>query len=184
MPGIGHLIIGAAAGRLHARRGASALTVAGSMAAYAALSSSPDLDVLAFPLGIPYSAPFGHRGAFHSFAIALLLGLGFGLLGRLLGQPWLRTTLLACAVALSHGLLDTLTDGGEGIAVLWPLAADRLFAPWRPIPVAPIMPTAWFTPGALKVVASELLIFLPWLFVALWIRRDRPVGDKWGGATR
>lgn len=38
------------------------------------LSVVPDLDVLAFRLGIPYADSFGHRGASHSLAFALLMG--------------------------------------------------------------------------------------------------------------
>lgn len=152
--------------------------MAASMAAYAALSAFPDVDVLAFALGIPYAAPFGHRGAFHSVAVALVLAVAFGVGGRLLGQPWLRTTLLACVVSMSHGLLDTLTDGGEGIAVLWPLTTERYFAPWRPIPVAPILPTAWLSSRGGRVVTTELLMFLPLMVFALWPRRRRRQHEK------
>jgi len=37
----------------------------------------PDLDSIAFSLGIPYSHFFGHRGFFHSPFFGLLLGLFF-----------------------------------------------------------------------------------------------------------
>lgn len=40
-----------------------------------AASVLPDADVLAFRFGIPYADPFGHRGASHSLALAVLLGL-------------------------------------------------------------------------------------------------------------
>ncbi len=43
----------------------------------------PDADVLAFRYGIAYDHPFGHRGATHSLAFALLLG-------ALLTLPFLR----------------------------------------------------------------------------------------------
>jgi membrane-bound metal-dependent hydrolase YbcI (DUF457 family) len=42
------------------------------MLAFSALSLAPDLDVIAFRFGIPYSAPFGHRGAAHSILVALV----------------------------------------------------------------------------------------------------------------
>ena len=44
-----------------------------SMVAFSALSLAPDLDVIAFRFGIPYAAPFGHRGAAHSIFVALVL---------------------------------------------------------------------------------------------------------------
>ena len=141
------------------------------MTAFAVLAWAPDLDVLGFALGIPYSDTFGHRGAFHSVAVGIIAGVLFGFIGKLLRQPWLRTTTQACVVGVSHGLLDTLTDGGLGIAVLWPLADVRLFAPLRPIPVAPLWPAAWFTAHGARVLITELVLFLPLLLYALWPRR-------------
>ena len=34
----------------------------------------PDIDVIAFSLGIPYEAMFGHRGFTHSFFFAAVVG--------------------------------------------------------------------------------------------------------------
>src|SRR3989442_1739424 len=42
-----------------------------------ALAAAPDLDILAFPLGIPYGAFFGHRGFFHSLFCAFVTGRYF-----------------------------------------------------------------------------------------------------------
>ncbi len=196
MPGIGHIAVGLAAGRLHAGRGATSGSLAASMGGYALLSALPDADVLAFGLGIPYDAPFGHRGAVHSLAFGVLSAGVFCAVARTLGQPLRRTVPLALVVALSHPLLDTLTDGGRGIALLWPLSEVRLFAPWRPIPVAPIMPTAWLSPWGARVVTTELLYFSPLLVYALWprftlrwrARRERPArarpGRRWSGEPR
>ncbi len=55
----------------------------------AGLSMLPDIDVLAFPLGIPYGAPLGHRGFAHSLVCALLVGLVVALASaRALATPW------------------------------------------------------------------------------------------------
>ena len=63
-----------AAGRLWtAPRQQGTIHLARAMLAFSALSLAPDLDVIAFRLGIPYSAPFGHRGAAHSILVALVL---------------------------------------------------------------------------------------------------------------
>ena len=144
--------------------------LAAAMCGFAGLSLLPDADVIAFAFGIPYGAPFGHRGAFHSVAIGLALGILAGLVGRALGHRWGRTTLLAVPVAVSHGLLDTLTDGGRGIAVLWPLTGERFFAPWQPIPVSPI---GWavLSEWGLRVMLTEVVLFLPLLLYAFWPRR-------------
>ena len=160
-----HVAVGEAAGRLWAGRpsGSAAL-------AFSALSMLPDADVLAFVAGIPYGAPFGHRGASHSLAFALACGLAVGLVGRR-G----RLGVLAAAVVASHPLLDALTDGGLGVALLWPLSDQRIFAPWRPIPVAPIG-AGFLSARGLRVVLAELLPSLPLLAFGLWPSRPRRVG--------
>ncbi len=99
-----------------------------------AVSLLPDLDVLAFRFGIPYSAPFGHRGATHSLVFALVAGTGTALAvanGR--RRDFWRVAIVICLVAVSHPLLDAMTDGGLGVALLWPFSNARFFAPWRPI---------------------------------------------------
>src|SRR4051794_19701709 len=129
MASIGHVAVGLAAGRLFDGR-------ARSMAILSVVSMLPDADVVAFALHVPYGAPFGHRGASHSVAAAALIALGTAvLLGHGARSSWPRAATFAFAVAASHGLLDALTDGGRGVALLWPLSERRFFAPFRPIPV-------------------------------------------------
>lgn len=94
----------------------------------------PDADVVSFVLGIPYASPFGHRGFTHSIAFALATSALLTLLTRRDG----RTFALLFACAVSHPLFDALTNGGLGVALLWPLTRHRYFAPWRPIVVSPI----------------------------------------------
>jgi inner membrane protein len=79
-------------------------------------------------------------------------------------------TLLAVG---SHGLLDALTDGGLGAALLWPFSNARLFAPVRPLPVAPIG-TGMLSSRGLYVVVVEFIAFLPCWAYALWPRRRAP----------
>ncbi len=133
------------------------------MVAFAAFALLPDADVIAFALRIPYAAPFGHRGASHSlvFAAALAL-LSLALVPR-------RTAFLLFLAVASHGLLDMLTDGGLGVAVLWPFSSERFFAPWTPIPVAPIG-AGMLSRRGLYVVAFELIAFAPF-----WLWALRPV---------
>lgn len=106
----------------------------------AALASGqlPDLDVAAFSLGIPYGAPWGHRGALHSLAFALLWALLVSLFFRRSRAGWaLAAGVLAVSTA-SHTLLDAMTDGGKGVALFWPVSDHRWFLPLRPIRVSPI----------------------------------------------
>ena len=167
MPSIGHFAVGAAAGRALSRREG---TLAAAVTLFSAVSLLPDLDGIAFPLGIPYAAPFGHRGASHSFAAAAAAGLLCGAAGRAAGLSFPRAALAGAAVTATHGLLNTLTDGGLGVALLWPFSDRRFFAPWRPIPVAPIGLGMLSARGAF-VMAAETAMFLPFFLYAFWPRR-------------
>lgn len=171
MPSIGHIAVGSAAGRLHADRDRRAV-VSRAMLLYTAASLLPDADGIAFLMGIPYGAPWGHRGAAHSLSFALVIGAAAGLAGRAWRLPWLSTTMFASAAAGSHGVLDSMTDGGLGIALLWPFSDRRFFAPWRPIPVAPIGP-GMFSRRGLDVLLAELLLFAPFWIYAFWPRVAR-----------
>jgi inner membrane protein len=169
MASIGHVAVGMALGR-HEAGPCSRGRLAASMAIFSALALLPDADVIAFVFRIPYAAPWGHRGATHSLVFAALVALGLVGIARLLRlSPW-RTGLLAFLAVGSHGLLDALTDGGLGAALLWPFSNDRLFAPVRPLPVSPIG-AGMFSSRGLYVVAVEFIAFLPFWAFALWPRR-------------
>ncbi len=126
----------------------------------------PDADVIGFSLGVRYEDPWGHRGATHSFAFAVIVGLAAGLLARRFKHPALRTGLFAAVVLATHPLLDTLTDGGLGCALFWPFDLTRYFSPWRPIQVAPIG-LAFLSPYGAIVAMSEIVLFLPLFVFAL-----------------
>ena len=132
---------------------------------WSAVALLPDADVIGFPLGIHYEDPWGHRGAAHSLVFALAAGLVLGFAARWFKRPFARTAFWASIAIGSHGLLDTLTDGGLGCALLWPFDLARYFAPWRPIPVAPIG-LAMFSRFGLIVLLTECVFFAPLLVIA------------------
>jgi inner membrane protein len=166
---IGHLAVGLAGGRLFAPAVANRRELLTAMMALSAFALAPDADVIAFALGIPYAATWGHRGAAHSLVFALAAGTVAGALLPLYGSR-LRAMLAFGLVMASHGLLDALTSGGLGIALLWPASDARLFAPWRPLPVAPIG-MGMLSRRGLSVLLHETAIFMPLLLYALWPRR-------------
>lgn len=126
------------------------------------ISILPDLDVLAFRLGVPYANAFGHRGFSHSLLFALLVSLTGALACRLFRTTFCRAWLFLFVIAASHGLLDALTNGGLGIAFLWPWSDQRYFAPFPVIEVAPLHPRQMFSRRGATVLLSELLwIWLP-----------------------
>jgi len=77
----------------------------------------PDLDVIGFKLGIPHSAPFGHRGATHSLLFAVVAVLVCSLVARRQDRSSSRLFVITLLVAVSHPLLDAPTDGGLGVAL-------------------------------------------------------------------
>jgi inner membrane protein len=159
------LLFGAAAGK---RLISPHLLAAGAIAAML-----PDADVIAFRFDVAYADAFGHRGAAHSLAMALLLGALAALACRTLHTTRWRAFVFVGLAALSHPLLDALTDGGLGVALAWPFSAERFFFPWRPIAVSPIG-ARFFSTRGLAVLASELRwVWLPCALaaLALWLAR-------------
>ena len=167
MASLGHIAVGMAAARAYDTRRAPRWT---AMAGWSAMAMLPDLDVIGFALGVRYGDPWGHRGAAHSLLMAAVLSLALGAIARWRRLPLGRTALFTLIVVASHGLLDSMTDGGLGCALLWPFSLTRYFAPWRPIPVAPIGLEFFSSYGAM-VSAIELALFGPLFVYALWPRR-------------
>jgi inner membrane protein len=105
------------------------------------------------------------------FAVAV--GIAVGLLAPLFKRPALRTAIAAILVVASHPLLDTLTNGGLGIALFWPFDHARYFAPWRPIPVSPIG-LGFFSPYGMFVAIVEIVVFSPLFWFGLTRRSFAP----------
>jgi inner membrane protein len=137
-------------------------------------SMLPDLDVLAFRFNVAYADSFGHRGASHSLAFALLLALVAMVGARSLKSDARTAFLFVSICAASHGLLDMLTNGGLGVALWWPVSPDRLFAPWQMIEVSPLALRRLFSGRGLEVLRSEFLwVWLPALLLFIFLRQSR-----------
>ena len=122
------------------------------------LAVAPDLDTYAmFAFHIPRSSLFSHRGFFHSpFFLVLVCAFLAEIVAR--RYPWRVAASLAALwsiAAVTHPLLDMLTDGGTGVALLYPYSRDRIFFPWRPIHVSPLG-IAQFFRRAGYILRSEL----------------------------
>jgi inner membrane protein len=138
------------------------------LCALAFFAIAPDFDAIGFYLGVPYASWLGHRGFSHSLlfaAVCALIGAGIA--------PWLKASRLWAAVLIllavtSHIALDALTNGGLGVAVLWPFSETRYFFPWRPIQVSPMSIKRLFSERGMAVLYSEFLwIWLPSLALVL-----------------
>jgi inner membrane protein len=166
MASVGHIAIGLVGARVLGRA-TGATRRAGFV--LSALSLAPDLDVIGMRFGVPYGAEWGHRGATHSLVLAVVVAAATALALRST-QPvrWLAP--IAIAVLASHGLLDAMTDGGRGVALLWPWSLNRFFFAWRPIPVAPIG-LRILSPHGIELMVWEAILFAPaWAF-AFWPSR-------------
>ena len=146
MASLGHIVVGMAAARVQSRGVIRTRPALAAMLFWAGLSFLPDADVVGFSLGVRYGDPWGHRGATHSFAFALALGIVVGALAPRFGYR----------------------------ALFWPFDLTRYFAPWTPLPVSPIG-LGYLSPYGLYVAAVELMVFSPLLIYAL-VKPRRPIG--------
>ena len=145
----------------------------------AVCAALPDADVLGFPLGIQYGDVVGHRGLSHSLAFAAALATVVLPIARRKGDPEIGPAKLWAylfTATASHGLLDAMTDGGLGIALLSPFDTTRYFFPFRPIEVSPIGVRRFLSERGLAVIASEML----WV----WAPSAILAGVGWAGWSR
>lgn len=128
----------------------------------------PDADSVTFRLGIPYASPFGHRGFSHSIGCALVLSIiALPLCHRLHAKP-IVLFLFLFASMLSHGVLDALTDQGNGVAFLWPFSAERFFFGFHPIEASPVSVRRFLSKRGLEILQSELKwVWTPLLLLTL-----------------
>ncbi len=144
-----------------------------------ACSVLPDADVIGYRwLYIPSYHFFGHRGFFHSPFFAALLSIFivciFYRKEVIFSNQWWKYFFYFFVLAASHGLLDALTNGGHGIALLSPIANSRYFFPWTPIEVSPIGIKPFLSQRGLTVITSELLwIWVPLFLIVIFLKIRR-----------
>jgi inner membrane protein len=140
------------------------------VAVLAFVAAAPDLDVIAFRLGIPYAHPLGHRGLTHSlfFAAAVSL-LSLPVWRRTLDKNAGTAAVLTFLAVASHGVLDAFTDAGLGIGLFIPFDNGRYFAPWRPILTSPLSVSGFVSARGLAILFNEVLWvgFPTFLFLVL-----------------
>ena len=145
----------------------------------AVCSVLPDADVIGFRLGIEYGDLLGHRGLSHSIFFAAVVSAAVVLTAfRKLpnfGRRWCPLWLCFFLILAAHGLLDAMTLGGLGIALLSPFDTTRYFLPWRVIRVAPIISIGYFfgEHGVRALVSEIMYVWIPTILVGgtIWIMR-------------
>jgi inner membrane protein len=170
----GHVAIGVATARLITPAAEPSKTLGTRMVTLGALALLPDIDFLLERIS-PSAGFLDHRGATHSFAVALIIGASIAVAIRARGgRGSVMWGLVATAVVASHGLLDYFGDSSLGIALLWPFSDARLLAPWHVLPNP--SPQGLFSTRGLFELASEFVLFLPfWLYAFLPRRTARNV---------
>jgi inner membrane protein len=67
----------------------------------------------------------------------------------------------------SHAVLDSMTDGGLGVAFFSAFENKRYFLPWRPIHVSPIAIHRFFSARGLAILQNEAVwIWIPAILFA------------------
>ncbi len=128
----------------------------------------PDADVIGAALiGAERGSMFAHRGFTHSIFFAVL----FGGIAAFFAAKFLQIKIsfpklfvFFALATFTHPLLDMLTDGGSGAALLAPFTNERFFFPWRPIEVSPIG-FGFFSERGWTVIASEII----WVWIPAFI---------------
>jgi len=138
---------------------------------------APDLDVVtSYVFRIPYDHILGHRGLSHSLLLAAVLGMLAAVVAHrtLAESPSMaKLWVFFFVAAASHGLLDSMTDGGLGVAFFAPFDNTRYFLSWRPIPVSPMSVAGLMTTRGLRVIRWEFALFWPFaIAAALWDKRS------------
>ncbi len=77
------------------------------------------------------------------------------LAGIVARRAWFWLAVMWWVSAVTHPLLDALTDGGSGVVLLFPFSDARLFFPWRPIHVSPLEISRFFDKAG-YILWSEL----------------------------
>lgn len=138
----------------------------------------PDLDVVTSAFGIPYGSVWGHRGFTHSLLFAVLVGCLIAALAFRRGGDDGAVLVWAAFFSLltaTHLALDSVTNGGLGVALWAPWEDTRYFFRWRPIRVSPIGMDFFGRIGMRALLSEIVWVWIPAgiLAGAGWYRRKR-----------
>lgn len=96
----------------------------------------PDLDLIGWPLGVPFQAPLGHRGLTHSIPVAALLGIAaaWGFLRMLPMRERMTAAVILILATVTHGVLDAMTTYSPTGPAFWaPFSNARYRFLWTPL---------------------------------------------------
>ena len=145
----------------------------------------PDFDFLFIPI-VRGGSLLDHRGLFHSIAFALALGIvATGFMVRQVQAMTHRRLwffVYFSMITASHGLLDAMTRGSQGVALFAPFDNLRYFLPVRPMLPSPIWPSEFFSSSGARVLGIEFLLVWTVCCAALIAKRKlTPIALLFGG---
>ncbi|HEX8839302.1 MAG TPA: metal-dependent hydrolase [Sphingomicrobium sp.] len=151
--------------------------------AAAIAAAAPDVDGLFKRLlAVPPHSIYGHRGVTHSLFAALVAGLVAAALHQILRVRALTAGLVVGAAMASHGILDMMTDGGQGVAYFWPFSSTRWFADWRWIHSTPVHRAQLFRDVQVRLGLELWQLIIPMFAVSLVIRSTRAILPRFARA--
>ena len=116
----------------------------------------PDIDVLCFNFGIIEPDILAHRGLTHSILFAFIWSIIIlFIFHQKEKKHYFLLFLFYFLCTASHGVLDAMTTGGDGITFFLPFTSERYFLPWQVIQVSPIGLKNFFSEWGLEVLISE-----------------------------
>ena len=132
----------------------------------AIVSVLPDLDVISDHFGIDCGYLWAHRCITHSLPFAIFLSLLVSsLFLRQNKISFFRLFLFLALSTASHGVLDAMTYGGNGVAFFSPFSNVRYYFPFHPIEASPIGISEFFSEDGWSVIQSEAV----WLWIPLLV---------------
>lgn len=134
-----------------------------------------DLDFSTLAFEVRPNEIAGHRGLTHSLFVATLVGVACAFaFFRSLGvrsRAFARVAIFLVLAGASHGLLDAMTTGQDGVALFWPFDSARHMLPFRLLASCPLGLDEAFGTWGFFTFANELLyVVLPLALVVTLLR--------------
>jgi len=119
----------------------------------------PDIDVISENFGIIGEDKYdflAHRGFTHSILFGIIWSIIIIIVfHRKDVKKYYVLGLFYFICTCSHGVLDSMTNGGVGISFFFPINTDRYFLPIRVIEVSPLGISSFFSEWGLEVLINE-----------------------------
>jgi len=119
----------------------------------------PDIDVISERFGIISADKYdilAHRGFTHSILFGIIwTTLILLIFHRKEQKKYFILGVFYFICTCSHGILDSMTNGGDGISFFFPINTERYFLPIRVIEVSPLGISSFLSEWGLQILINE-----------------------------